>query len=206
MSLFAAAAIDIVKDVSTDILKRFFQPKTKKEQDVVSVGLAVGYFYNFLEPLNNVLANNVFELYTPGVNEEPSLKSPKVKYTMDNVTVEVIIPKRLDGEAKASCEKEFKDNAKGYFYLPANSRFYGINYRLSKTNDLERLTIVDFARPALAAKRYYEEILGMRTFNEEEKWFRIQLTELTAFKTALTNLQKLGYGVLINKLYFKEIG
>jgi hypothetical protein len=205
-ALLTAAAIDVAKELGISVVKRFFQPKDKKEQDLVSIGLAVGYFYNFLDPLNNVLANNVFNLYEPTDNKETSLENPKTSYSIDDVNVEVIIPKRLDVEAKAACENEFKKFDKGYFYLPQNNRFYGINYFTAKVGNTQRLTIVDFARPALAAKRYYEEILGIRPYKNDEKWFKTQISELTAFKESLMNLQQLGYGVLVNKLSFREIG
>ena len=204
--VIAPGTIDAAIAVGINVVNRFFQEKTKKKEDLVSVGLAVGYFYNFLEPLNNVLANEAFKLYKPAGNNNLTVDSPHTSYNIDDVNVEVIIPKRLDVEAKVACENEFKNSDKGFFYLPQNNRFYGINYLASKANNKERLIIVDFARPSLAAKRFYEEILGIRTFNNDEKWMTAQISELAAFKQSLTNLQKLGYGVLVNKLHFRDIG
>ena len=205
MEILSSTAINIATEVGINAVKRFFQPKEKKDHDLVSVGLAVGYFYNFLDPVNTVLINNVFELFD-SKNQKPSPNSQKTSFKMEDVNVEVIIPKRLDVEAKAACENEFKKYDKGSFYLPQNNRFYGINYFTSTVANTQRLTIVDFARPALAAKRYYEEILGIRTFNNDASWLTTQIAELTAFKESLINLQKLGYGVLVNKLHFREIG
>jgi hypothetical protein len=38
----------------------------------------------------------------------------------------------------------------------------------------------------------------------DEKWLKIQVAEITAFKEALRRLQKRGYGGLVNKLDFRE--
>jgi hypothetical protein len=208
MSILAAAAIEAAKELGKSVVNRFFQPKEKKEQDLISIGLAVGYFYNFLEPLNIVLRNNVFNLYKAQSKDVTlSADTPEKSFKINEVNVEVIIPKRLDVEAISACENEFAPYKKGSFYLPQNNRFYGINYFTAEVGDGERLTIVDLARPAFAVKRYYEEILGIRTFNTtDEKWFKTQLAEISAFRESLVNLQKLGYGVLINKLSFKDIG
>ena len=202
----APIAIEAAITVGINVVNRFFQEKTKKKEDLVSVGLAVGYFYNFLEPLNNVLTNEAFKLYKPVGNNSLTQDSPYTSYKIDDVNVEVIIPKRLDVEAILACENEFKNSNKGFFYLPQNNRFYGINYLASSANNKERLIILDFARPSLAAKQFYEQILGIRPFNNDEKWMATQFSELAAFKQSLINLQKLGYGVLVNKLHFKDIG
>jgi len=206
MELLSAVAIEAAKELAKNVVKRFFHLGDKKEQDLVSVGLAVGYFYNFLSPLNDVVINNIFDLYMPADEKSLTLASPKITYNMDYVNIEVIIPKRLDVEAKTACENEFKKSHKGFFYLPENNRFYGINYFTTQIGNLQSLTIVDFARPAWAAKRYYEEILGLRTFNNDNKWLATQLSELTAFKESLVNLQKLANGVFVNKLVFRDIG
>jgi hypothetical protein len=208
MPLITAATAESAIEIGIKVVKRFFQPSEKKEQDLVSIGLAVGYFYNFLDPVNSVIQDDDFTLFQPAENDAPlSLESPKTKFDSENVNMQVIIPKRLDVEAFKACEDEFRPYSKGFIYLKRNKRFYGVNYFLAQIGKNQRLTIVDLARPAMAIKRYYEEILGMKTYVEgDEKWFKIQLTELAAFRESLKNLQKLGYGVLVNKLSFSEVG
>jgi hypothetical protein len=198
-------SIDAALALGVSFVDRFFQEKARKKEDLVSVGLAVGYFYNFLEPLKNVLANDAFKLYKPEDKKDVTKDSPRTDYNIDDVDVQIILPKRLDVEAIAVCETEFKRSNRGFFYLPQNNRFYGINYIESTVNNRACLSIIDFARPSLAAKRFYEEILGIQT-DEDQRWASAQYAELAAFKHSLVKLQKRGFGVLVNKIHFREIG
>jgi hypothetical protein len=67
------------------------------------------------------------------------------------------------------------------------------------------LTIIDLARPIMSAKYYYENIVKLDTGDDtDEKWLKTQVAEITAFKETLRGLQKRGYGVLVNKLDFRE--
>lgn len=208
MPIITAAVTETAIEVGVKVVKRFFLPAEKKEQDLVSVGLAVGYFYNFLDPVSSVIQDEDFSLYQPEESHAPvSMESPRTSFESDNINMQVIIPKRLDVEAFKSCEDEFKPYSKGFIYLKKQKRFYGINYYVAQLGKTQRLTIVDLARPAMAIKRYYEEILGMKTYIDGDvKWFKTQVAELAAFKESLKNLQKLGYGVMVNKLSFCEVG
>ena len=95
---------------------------------------------------------------------------------------------------------------KGSIFLNKNNRWYGINYGITETSVGRELVIVDYARPILAVKQYYEQILKHNTGIGDKKWLSNQLTELSAFKESLKKLQELGYGILVNKLDFREIG
>ena len=205
-AMITAAAIDAAKELASGAVNRWLSSKNKKEQDLVSIGLAVGYFYNFLDPINKILETNVLDLYMPGDQKKASLQNPKKSFDLDNVYVEIIIPKRLDPEARRACNDEFKRYDKGFFYMQEHKRFYGVNYFTASIGGTERLTIVDIARPAFAAQRFYEDVLGQRSFNNDEKWYLTQISELTAFKETLLNLRKLGNGVLVNRMSFKDIG
>lgn len=200
----ATAAIDIAKKLT----ERWFDSKKRNDQDLVSIGLAVGYFYNFLDPLNNVLVVNALDLYTTPELEskEEGVLAPKKTFELEDVHVEIIIPKRLDPEARLACDSVFRQYDKGFFDMKQNKRFYGINYFTSTVGGKEKLTIVDLARPAFAAQRFYEDVLGQRTFKNDEKWYTTQLSELAAFKQTVINLSRLGNGVLVNRLSFKEVG
>jgi hypothetical protein len=90
-------------------------------------------------------------------------------------------------------------------FLARNKRFYGINYALNEMPAKTELTIIDLARPIMSAKQYYENIVKLDTGNDaDEKWLKTQVAEITAFKETLRGLQKRGYGVLVNKLDFRE--
>jgi hypothetical protein len=208
MPILSTVAAETAIEIGIKVVRRFFVAGEKKDQDLVSIGLAVGYFYNFLDPVNSVIQDGDLTLFQPADKDDPlSLESPKTTFDTENVNMQVIIPKRLDVEAFKACEDEFRPYSKGFIYLKRNKRFYGVNYFLAQVGNTQRLTIVDLARPAMAIKRYYEEILGKRTFLEgDEKWYKTQLSELSAFRESLKNLQKLGYGVMVNKLTFAEVG
>src|SRR6476646_11819089 len=105
MPLITAATAGSAIEIGIKVVKRFFQASEKKEQDLVSIGLAVGYFYNFLDPVNSVIQDDDFTLFQPAENDAPlSLESPKTKFDSENVNMQVIIPKRLDVEAFKACE------------------------------------------------------------------------------------------------------
>lgn len=204
--MITAAAAESAIEIGITVVKRFFQPKEKKENDIISIGVAVGYFYNFLDPLSAVIENDEFGLYESTDDNKPKVDQEPQIFASENIEVQVIIPKRLDVEAFNVCEAKFKPYSKGFFYLKRNKRYYGINYFTAQIGKEQRLTIVDLARPLMSVKRYYEEILGQKPENADEKSNKSQFTEIAAFKESLVNLQKRGYGVLVNKLTLVDMG
>ncbi len=178
------------------LFERFNQ---KEDPGLISIGLAVGYYYNFLDPVSGVIERDELEIYS-----SPTDASPK-KFQSENVRVQIIIPSRLDVQAFQRCEEEFKATQKGFIFLNQNKRYYGVNYALTELPTKSELTIIDLARPIMSAKRYYEDILKQDTHDDtDEKWLKSQLSEITAFKEAIRRLQKRGYGALVNKLDFRE--
>ncbi len=178
------------------LFERFNQ---KEDPGLISIGLAVGYYYNFLDPVSGVIERDELEIYS-----SPTDASPK-KFQSENVRVQIIIPSRLDVQAFQRCEEEFKATQKGFIFLSQNKRYYGVNYALTELPTKSELTIIDLARPIMSAKRYYEDILKQDTHDDtDEKWLKSQLSEITAFKEAIRRLQKRGYGALVNKLDFRE--
>jgi len=121
-----------------------------KRKDLVSVGLAVGYFYNFL----NVFYENIEHTPTIELFDKPEDKEGH-KYDTETIEVQVILPKRLDDDAFRSCEKDFGDTKKGSIFLHKQKRYYGINYILAQ----QGLIVLDLARPLMAVKPFYEDIL-----------------------------------------------
>lgn len=180
-------------------VEKLFEGFNQKDSGSISVGLAVGYYYNFLDPVSGEIDRDELELYS-----SPTDTSPK-KYKAQDVRVQIIIPSRLDVQAFQRCEEEFKATHKGFIFLRQNKRYYGINYALTELPTKSELTIIDLARPIMSAKRYYEDILKQDTHDDsDEKWVKSQIAEITAFKEAIRRLQKRGYGALVNKLDFRE--
>jgi hypothetical protein len=186
-------------EIGLKAVDKFFEGIGKKDTDVISVGLAVGYYYNFLDVVSGVIERDEFSLFsTPTGGESRQFKS-------EDVRVQIIIPGRLDVSSFQRCEEEFKSLHKGFIYLSQNKRYYGINYALTDLPGKTELTIVDLARPIMSVKRYYEDIVKLDTYQEtNEKWMKIQGAEITAFKESLRRLQKRGYGGLVNKLDFRD--
>jgi hypothetical protein len=185
-------------DLGIKVASRFFTG-TKKEEDLISVGLAVGYFYNFLEPVSQLLKMDNFQLYKS--KEDPTPR----KFSISQLdSVDILLPKVLNVYAFERCEEEYAKSQRGIVHF--NSRIYGVNYILNE-NSPTPLTLIDLARPVMAIKHYYEVVAGLNTQDATDvKWIKTQISEISAFKSAISRLQERGYGALINKLDFKERG
>lgn len=186
--------------VGVTAAKQFFETVNKRKDERISIGLSVGYFYNFLDPVSDRINAGEFKLHKNQDDKEPQV------FDTDNIKLTVIMPRKLDVFSFKACEDEFKKYNKGSIYLNRNSRWYGINYGFSETAVGKELEIVDLARPVMAVKQYYEQVRKSDTVNGAQKWQADQLSEIAAFKESLKRLQELGYGVLVNKLHFREIG
>jgi hypothetical protein len=183
------------------VTKLFTELKKDSDITLLSPGLAVGYYYNFLDVMNSQLRFGVFRIKRD-TGPAPDDK-PDAAFDTDRTTLQIILPSRLDGEAFRRCEAELKEADKGFLYLDAQGRYYGINYRTMNTGGAERVTIVDFARPTMALKRHYEEILKPVDTDpgaKSDRWRKIQRAELLAFEKTLRRLQTRGYGELANRL------
>ena len=191
---------EIAISLGVNAVKKFYDYATQKREDIISIGLSVGYFYNFLDPVSDKINSGDFKIYKGIDDKEPATFDP------DNIKMVVIIPRRLDNFTFKACEDEFKKYEKGNIFLNRQNRWYGINYGITKTAVGDELVIVDLARPVMTVKLYYEQILKASTQLNDQKWLSSQLAELTAFKESLKKLQELGFGILVNKLDFREIG
>jgi hypothetical protein len=183
-------------------------PPTQDDLQVISPGLAVGYYYNFLDVVSAVLEDGTFNIENEaGSTSSAGDKLPSSR-TVDpaNVRIEVIVPARLDGAAFQRCSDEFDQSIKGTVYLRRQKRKYGINYQVTSGDKTERITIIDFARPVMALKRYYEQIVKLGTDNNDDSWQKVQRAEIEAFRKTLLMLQSSGYGALVNKLDIIERG
>lgn len=179
--------------IAFEAVKKFFDSK-KDDKDLISIGLAVGYFYNFLEPLfKKIQVNGELEFYQAETDAQPQ------KFDIDNIKIHIIIPMKLDFITFDNCEKEYKQYSKGFVDLKQNNRYYGINYSINKLGKKDELVIVDYARPIKSIKPYYEDILK---YSKAEKWPRIQLAEITAFIETIKKLQRAGYGIFPNMMDF----
>ncbi len=166
----------------------------------ISIGLAVGYFYNFIDPICREVERDNFFVY-----EERSKDSEKRSFESEDVYLDIILPIRLDTDVFARCVTEFKHTRQGFVFLPANKRFYGINYAINDLGKRQTLTIIDLARPIMAVKQFYETV-GAVYENMGKSWEDTQVSEVNAFKQTLRILQSKGYGTFSSRLDFRERG
>jgi hypothetical protein len=208
----SASAIETVINIAGSILDRFIKPPKKRQypelirDDLVSIGLATGYFFNFLDmTAKTIQYSGGLDIYSSTVDNKPDLNNQSTRFLKDNIKVEIIMPKRLHSDNFAACEKEFTQYKRGFFYSEANGRYYGINYAIMETNKDSVLRIIDYARPVIAAKPFYEQILMVAT-EAADKWEQTQVAEIAAFKKTLDILLNRSYGTLPNKLNYMDIG
>jgi hypothetical protein len=197
---------EIATALGVKAAEKLFDVFSKKNSDAnigtISVGLAVGYYYNFLEPVSGVIDRDEFELLdSPPKGGAPPNEGDARKFRNEDISVNIIIPSRLDMAVYQRCVAEFDATRKGSIYLRQQRRYYGVNYILSESP--LKLTIVDLARPIMSVLRYYKDILKQDTYNPlDERWLKIQIAEIAAFKEAIRRLQN--DGSLVNKLDFRE--
>jgi hypothetical protein len=206
-----ASTIETVINIAGSILDRFIKPPKKRKypelisDELVSIGLATGYFFNFLDmTAKTIQYSGGLDIYSSTIDNKPN-KSQSTHFSTDNIKVEIIMPKRLHADNFTACEKEFTQYKRGFFYSEANLRYYGINYAIMETNKDLVLRIVDYARPVIAAKPFYEQILMVAT-EDEEKWEKTQVAEIAAFKKTLEVLLNRSFGTLANRLNYIDIG
>jgi hypothetical protein len=194
-------AITSAITLGVEVVKKFFDSK-KDDRDLISVGLAVGYFYNFLDVFyENIEHTSAIELF-----DKPGDKDGN-KYDTETIEVQVILPKRLDVDTYDRCVKDFNATKKGSIFLHKQKRFYGINYIIVQRGDKTGLIVLDLARPLMAVKPFYEDILKYETNNMTDiKWLKAQSSEISAFKETLERLRARRYGTLPGRLHFRELG
>src|SRR4030095_1563579 len=102
----------IATAIGIKAVEKFFDGLNKQETDVVGIGLAVGYFYNFLDPVSSAIDCEQFELYSEVKGSNPLEFRSEGQFKSEQTLVQIIIPGRLSGEAFKRCESEFKGKNK----------------------------------------------------------------------------------------------
>lgn len=170
-------------------VERFFDSHKKQETDLISIGLAVGYYYNFLDPVSSAIDRDEMELFSAVKGSEPPQFKSEGKFKSEDVRVQIIVPEQLAVSAFQKCEEEFKALCKGFLSLPQNKRYCCVKYSMTKLDSRTELQIVGLARPIMSAKRYYEDIVKLDTHDDLNKqWLKIQAVEIRAFKESLVRL------------------
>ena len=192
-------AIDAGLKLAERAVNKVFSHQKKPDADpiLMSLGLAVGYYYNFLEPFAQQLSSGEIE-FTDQPNPQRG-GGGAANFTLDDANIQIILPERLDGAAFQRCEAEFNQGQKGSVYLNAQKRYYGVNYRTFEANGVKKLTIIDYARPASAAKRYYEDVVRMDTSSDggDARWRELQKARRLSARPVLEGImEQAGGGTL----------
>lgn len=189
-----------LKLANTIVTQVFSQKKVEKEPTLMALGLAVGYYYNFLDVIGRQLSSGSVTL-NDKLNPKPG-EGTETNFDLAATRIQIIVPERLDGGAFERCVGEFDRSLKGSVFLTEQKRNYGINYLITDVGGSKQLTIIDLARPAMALKRYYEDVVRIDTYsgNSDNRWRELQKAELAAFAETLKRLQERGYAQLANKL------
>jgi hypothetical protein len=181
--------------------RMFDAPKKVAEPTLFAPGLAVGYYFNFLDVVARQLEVGKIKLSeSADAGDKPG---PETEFDLANTNIQIIMPAYLRGESFQRCSEEFSQTLRGSIYLNAQGRYYGINYRVFKAGDAKKLTIVDLARPAMVLKRCYEDMvrnIDTDPNSKDGRWRDLQQLKLAAFETTIRKMQARGYEILANKL------
>lgn len=200
---------DTAITLGIEAVKKFFEGK-KDDKDLISVGLAVGYFYNFIAVFYEAIQHEGIITLRDRSDDKDGRKPEEKegrKYDADTVEMQLILPTRLDVDTYKRCEEDFNATKKGSIFLEKQKRHYGINYTPVRRGDKSGIIVADLARPLMSVKRFYEDILKYETHNPTDaRWLKAQLSEVNAFKETLKRLQGRGYGTFPNnRFHFREI-
>lgn len=195
--------IEIATAVIPDLVKSI--PKVielfrGKDSPPVSAALATGYYGNFLCPLYMQLSTGYLVVVPRAKAKRPQ------KFAARNVTVTILLPKRLDQDGLNRCDEEYRKLGpdEGAFRWLANNRYYSFRYKPECGADKKAgLTIVDVARPLFAVETFHRHV---KHFNAAKKprlsaneWEKIQAREVKGFAAAIDYLWENGSFAKLNR-------
>lgn len=203
-AIIAAAATLITTFLP--LLINFLRLK-KKAKSYVSTGLAVGYYYNFVKPVFEILEVTEIRL---DINKKDSNESEgKRKFDSDLVEIEIIIPRELSAPAMQQAQKEAYSKRKGTILRKKDKRNFTINFTMDNDG---RLTIIDVPNPLNGVRQYIENLSefkdvftesGERINNTQtEKFRQRQKDEIKNFQDAILDFTR-REGHASNKIKFK---
>lgn len=160
------------------------------EVTTITQGLAVGYFYNFLQDINAILENDIKVLF-----EDQTQKT----FSRDQVEIQLVIPKRLNAASIRHARDSIKGERQADIMRPG--RNFKINYALE--NDGAKLIIKDLIRASFSIKEYMEQYLKLDPDTEE--WRSLETQPLNKFRQTIELLCNKSQGVAINQVSWREI-
>lgn len=179
-----------------------------KYSDGIAVGVAIGYFHNFLQPLDETIANDRLLVFSTELMETKTASfSPatlaeigedvakqmslqKVEkhelvssYDGYHFEISIVYPQELENQNFGRVNDYlWKETQKGSYFNRPNSRPYGINYTVER----DSIHIYDYARPIEAVWKYYRDD---KKLSQEDIGF-IQAEEIQLFLAVTRRLMK----------------
>lgn len=237
--MLAGKIIDISWDAFSTPVKKYisglFDKKPSDKQaptenlvssDAIATGVAIGYFHNFLKPLDGAIAYERFLVFandsktieqqiafTPeqyealgkeGIKQMCAQKTEKYdflgSFDSDAFDLTIVYPEGLDNQNFSRVNGFLRKNTKrGSYYNRPNARPYGLNYN---TQIDGTINVVDYARPIEAIYNYYS---GDKHYSESEIK-QLQQEEIELFLATIYKLMKQSTNHLFSKTEFKPIG
>lgn len=191
---FSAAMLAVIVSIWDKIPFLTENQKSNSKLDEVTTitqGLAVGYFYNFLQVINAMLEHNIIKVRF----EDQTQKT----FSRDQVDILLVIPKRLNAASINHAKDSIRGERQADIIRPG--RDFKINYALQ--NDGAKLIIKDLVRPCFTIKEYMEQYLKLDPDTEE--WRSLETQPLNKFRQTIEGLCNKSQGVAINQVSWREI-
>lgn len=235
--LISTVAESAVSAVVGRAVERFFVKDSKKEDvaadevcPLVDVPLAIGYYYNFIEKIEERLAGDnltIREHYQVRAldkltltaeqaaalsgDELKQLQSQKVEMTRfigrfepAAIRLELVYPKQLSNPVLRNCSAFLSEKTRRGSVESTAGRPYGINFTDVSAGEPPAITIVDYTRPVEVILKFYQEVKGMGGLGADQKlWNEIQDKEMQAFLYALKFLIQNRSKYFYDKVYFR---
>lgn len=203
------------------------------ESPLIAIPLAIGYYYNFIEKIEDRLAGdnltvkrhyfqeagevldklalNDDQVARLARGELDQIRSNKIeladfvgRFESGEVSVELIYPKDLTNPTLQKCSRYLSTKTNRGSIESAVGRPYGINYRDIAEGAPRSLRIVDYTRPVEVIPRYYQEIRGVgRLGKDADEWKEIEDKEMQAFLFTLKSLIETKARFLFDKVYYR---
>jgi len=203
------------------------------EYPLVAIPLAIGYFYNFIEKIEERLAGDNLTVkrhyFQQGAevldkmglnaeqqaklsrNELEQLRSNKIeladfagRFDIDAVSIELVYPKDLSNPSLQKCSRFLSQKTNRGSIESTAGRPYGINYYELPANEPKTLRIVDYTRPIEVIPRFYNEVKGIgRLGGDDAEWKKIEDHEMQAFLLTLKKLIESKSRFLFDKVYYR---
>ena len=178
--------------------------------DAIATGVAIGYFHNFLKPLDGAIAYDRFLVFnnesrsverqisfTPeqyetlgkdGIKQMCAQKTESYGYlgSYDSTAFQlhIVYPASLDNQNFSRVNDYLRSTTKrGTYYNRPNARPYGLNYNITENGNID---VIDYARPIEAIYNYYS---GDKHYSETEIE-QLQVEEIELFLATIYKLLK----------------